>query len=361
MKIAYVTFEVPSINKGSGRKIHGQACYWQSAGHEVQHFVLSPRPATFQQTGVECQFLVDEIRVNATFSAVQANSRLRKALQAWRPDVVYVRQMLWWPGAVSALGGFPLVMEVNSLSAQEYRHSSRAKYLYYLATQRQFPQACQGIVAVSEEIAASLPAVECPVRVIANGYDFSSAVPKSRAFSQRPQLVFVGSPRQYWNGDDKLVELAGYMPECDFHIVRPGLPGGVSGNVRTYDGLYGADLSRLYASMDVGFSTLALHRKEMEEASPLKSREYLAHGLPVIGAYRDTDFSEDDFFLQLSNEENNLIPSLDRIRDFLQYWRGRRLDVESVRARIDFSTKENQRLAFFAQVLDRKAGLSGSP
>jgi hypothetical protein len=40
----------------------------------------------------------------------------------------------------------------------------------------------------------------------------------------------------------------------------------------------------------------------MSEASPLKSREYLALGLPVIGAYEDTDIPPDDpVYLQLPN------------------------------------------------------------
>lgn len=40
----------------------------------------------------------------------------------------------------------------------------------------------------------------------------------------------------------------------------------------------------------VCIGTLALHRKNMTEASPLKTREYLAHGFPVIIGYKDTAF-----------------------------------------------------------------------
>lgn len=61
-------------------------------------------------------------------------------------------------------------------------------------------------------------------------------------------------------------------------------------------------------------SSLALHRDGLNEASPLKTREYLVAGVPVLTAYRDTDFLRGaPFLLQLPNVEDNVLPHLAEI------------------------------------------------
>lgn len=51
--------------------------------------------------------------------------------------------------------------------------------------------------------------------------------------------------------------------------------------------------------INVGVGTLALQRKGITEASPLKVREYLSRGLPVIYNYEDTDLDGDESFANM--------------------------------------------------------------
>ena len=69
------------------------------------------------------------------------------------------------------------------------------------------------------------------------------------------------------------------------------------------------------SAADVAIGTLSLHTKQMEEACPLKVREYLAWGLPVIIGYKDTEFPAPDtaFLLQLPNNPTNVHDHLDQI------------------------------------------------
>jgi len=94
----------------------------------------------------------------------------------------------------------------------------------------------------------------------------------------------------------------------------------------------------------------------MSEASPLKSREYLAYGIPVIGAYCDSDVDGCDFFLRLANTEQGVADAVESVRDFIYRWKGKEIDMEVVRAKIDMSVKEKQRLDFFARVLAASVG-----
>lgn len=97
----------------------------------------------------------------------------------------------------------------------------------------------------------------------------------------------------------------------------------------------------------IAIGTLGLHRKSMNEASPLKVRHYLALGLPVISAHTDTDFNRGaPFLLTLPNEENNVLPNLSLIDRFVEEWRGRRVTRNDIK-HLDYRYKEHARLEFF--------------
>jgi hypothetical protein len=69
------------------------------------------------------------------------------------------------------------------------------------------------------------------------------------------------------------------------------------------------EISELLNHCHIAAGTLALYRKSMKEASPLKVRECLMLGLPMIIGYVDTDVSVDSRFQPyLFNVENNDSP-----------------------------------------------------
>ncbi len=84
----------------------------------------------------------------------------------------------------------------------------------------------------------------------------------------------------------------------------------------------------------------------MSEASPLQSREYLALGLPVIGAYEDTDITDGNpIYLRLPNRSGSLVNELPRVESFIHQWRARRVTHDEIRF-LDTSVKEAQRIDF---------------
>lgn len=69
--------------------------------------------------------------------------------------------------------------------------------------------------------------------------------------------------------------------------------------------LYGEALERAYVGMDIGVASLGLCRIGLNEASVLKTREYMAKGLCVLGAGSDPDFTEDSKFrFTVPNDES---------------------------------------------------------
>jgi hypothetical protein len=166
----------------------------------------------------------------------------------------------------------------------------------------------------------------------------------------------VGSPGMNWHGVDKLFPLAEEYPELAINIVgyRPEdfeVP--IPSNIHLHGYLEQVDVKKILADTDVVFGTLALHRKKMMEASPLKVREALGYSIPVILAYQDTDFMdmESDCFLFLPNSENNITENAKLIRDFSFRSIGMRVDRALVYKRIDQRVKEEVRLEFFNDMI----------
>jgi hypothetical protein len=93
----------------------------------------------------------------------------------------------------------------------------------------------------------------------------------------------------------------------------------------------------------------------MTEASPLKVREYLALGLPVILKYKDVDLeSPEEYVLQLPNDGRQLGDFSSEIRSFLHQWSSKRV-LPSQITKIDVAVKEEIRLGFFERVLSQRA------
>jgi len=71
--------------------------------------------------------------------------------------------------------------------------------------------------------------------------------------------------------------------------------------------LYGSELDAIYDRCDLGLEILAPRRKGIRLSASLKSREYIARGLPFVSACRldicDLGFQE---YLQIDDTENSV-------------------------------------------------------
>ena len=150
-----------------------------------------------------------------------------------------------------------------------------------------------------------------------------------------------------------MAPLAAAKPKWVIHAVgvsKSMFADGCPENIRLPGRLARAEYEPVAARCTVGFGTLALHRKGMEEACALKVREYLAMGLPVVLGNRDADIPKGAAYsLQLPNEERNVAENVERIEGFVEGWRGRRVARSDV-AHLDSAFKEKKRLALLADL-----------
>jgi hypothetical protein len=297
-------------------------------------------------------------KIKTEINRIKAMNRMIEAIRSFRPDLIYLRYGIYVYPAHLLMSIAPVVEEINTNDLTQHEELGGIYSLYNRLTRGVFLRNICGLVTVSRELAVSsaFASYQKPTCVIANGVELKNFPKLPPASNKIPRLVFIGSPGCLWHGVDKLILLAKLIPDVYLDIVgyselpeHEPLPE----NIALHGYLDMQKYQNILASADVAISSLALHRVQLEEASPLKSRECLAFGLPLIVAYIDTDLDdlECDFLLKIPNKEDNIQTHAQIIRDFAYQMRGRRVDRDQI-LRIDQAGKELDRIQFFSEILN---------
>jgi glycosyltransferase involved in cell wall biosynthesis len=319
-------------------------------------FCLARRHPSVGRTSLDWQI----VTFDSPTGRLVATRRLVAAVHAWRPGAIYLRYDLFLPPVPALVRKLPTVVEINADDREEAKirvERARAASIYNEVNRRLIVGRARGLVCVTRELAdsPSFAPYRKPTEVIANGVDLDLLQPLPPVASGRPAVAFLGSMRQVWHGVDKLATFAAESPEIDFHVVgyderslRDAVGGPYPANVTAHGPLDRAQFEPVLARCDAAFGTLALHRKNMREACPLKVREYLGYGLPVAIAYDDTDLVDVDawWLSRIPNTEDNVRTNAERLRAFVHGARGRRVSRDEVADRIGVEGKELRRAAF---------------
>lgn len=359
MRIAYVSLHWPRTRQsGVGKKIGRQIELWQAAGHQARLFMHTSRYAPLSDLVPAEVIPYDSAgKVGTELARSRAARQLIAAVRAYRPDVIYLRLAMYVYPVHRLAQIAPLVGEANTNDLTQHEGLGKVYALYNRLTRGFLLRRLAGLVTVSRELAAApvFAAFRRPTCVLANGIDLEKYTPLPPPGNAEPRLIFIGHPGYIWHGVDKLAALARLLPDVHFDVIGyEAMPGGgpCPPNLHLHGYLVQDEYLPLLARADAAISSLGLHRIGLEEASPLKSRECLAYGLPLVLAYRDTDLQDVDCdcLLQIPNTEDNVQTHAGAIRDFAYRMRGRRVDRARI-AVIDQAPKEARRLAFFQELI----------
>lgn len=166
-----------------------------------------------------------------------------------------------------------------------------------------------GGVCVSKEI-DRYEKGRCPsycTTVIANGVQITlSETPKTPLMDGVLRVCMIIGSSAVWHGYDRLIQgLARYdstQVRIEIDIIglfapeKPLPEIKAPHAVRWLGPMSRGEIAQHLKSCHLAVGTLALHRKKMQEASPLKVRECLMLGLPMIIGYYDSDISPDKRF-----------------------------------------------------------------
>jgi glycosyltransferase involved in cell wall biosynthesis len=347
MRIAYVVERDLSAEDAIVKKIATQSRCWREMGHDVGIFALSPSDSV---TPALADLQVVQKHRRGWLDWLSRYRQLIDDVIQWQPTCAYFRFSTYFPAVGRLMRRIPTALEINTDDVAEYRTTmTRRAYAYHRLTRGRLFRRCRGIVTVTQALADSLRGFGKPVIAVPNGIDLQEFSSLPAPHNDAPRLAFLGSPNMPWHGVDKVANLAKLNPDWEFDLIGP--PAGsicqsAPGNIHLHGYLDREEYEPLLAKCDVAISSLALHRNSMDEASPLKLREYLAYGIPSIIAYTDTDFpKETSFLLQLSNTPRTIEENIDAIRNFVKQAKGTRVSREAI-AHLDVREKESKRLFF---------------
>lgn len=359
MRIAYVSLHWPRTrNSGVGKKIESQLSVWNALGNEARLFMHTvPYEPPSDLIEADYLFYANSGKIKTELNRIAAMMRMVAAVRAFRPDLIYLRYGIYVFPSHRLMDIAPLIEEINTNDLTQHEELGRIYSLYNRLTRGIILRRVRGLVTVSRELAASsaFASYHKRTQVIANGWEMDDFPQLPAPFNKIPRLVFIGHPGCSWHGVDKLVALARLIPDVQLDIIGYHELAGLEPlpeNIRLHGYLALQDYKNVLACADVAISSLALHRVQLEEASPLKSRECLAFGLPMVISYIDTDLDDldCDFLLKIPNKEDNIQTHAPVIRDFAYRMRGRRTDREILMSHIASRPKELARLSFFDKI-----------
>lgn len=196
---------------------------------------------------------------------------------------------------------------------------------------RRILRSVDGVVGVTDEIRdyhIKMAGRALPARTVANGIEVAAIantgfVPYD---GHELRLVVLCSSYAVWHGVDRLLAgLRAYRGNRRIVIDMIGNGSGAPGTeeqigsatLRHHGHLSGAPLSDAMRRATVGIGTLAFFRTGLQQGASLKTREYIARGMPLVLGYEDVDVPADcPFVLQVPSDDSAL--SIDAVIAFAE-------------------------------------------
>jgi len=187
-----------------------------------------------------------------------------------------------------------------------------------------------GIIAISQDVIdVQMQKINAPVQHIAIPNGIGVAQTKQTGYrtfdGHELNIVFPASHDNPYHGVDRILR------SLDAYNGQVKITLHLAGNYKnseylnhphvSYHGVLNEEeLDKLMGEMHIGASTFAVFRRHINDPAALKTREYIARGLPFIIAYRDADLvnhvPEKKFYLEFSNDESLI--DLNKVVDFVK-------------------------------------------
>ncbi|NQV30785.1 MAG: hypothetical protein HQ508_07855 [Candidatus Marinimicrobia bacterium] len=165
---------------------------------------------------------------------------------------------------------------------------------------------CRGLIGVTDEIRrheiSFVPKI--PSHTMSNGINVSRVRIAKRGGrdDNRLHIIFLAARFAPWHGlDYAILGIQKYIGDVPLTLHVVGNISNISQimdfknsslAILIYHGeLHNEQLDNLFDQIDIGISSLGIHRIGLHEASVLKTREYFARGIPFVYGYDDSDLT----------------------------------------------------------------------
>lgn len=354
--LAYILDWKFSPATGVGKKVIDQIQAWSNHGLQVDLVVATHEDHV--KSWAEQELSIKVYGYSGILTRRKArNDALKYAKNNNRTKGFYIRFGIFGLPLIFSFLKNKVIIELNFKGFEEYKRRSFFLYIYLRLSRKFIFNNCSGACAVTYEI---FDEFRCVTKSRVNSGVFPNSINlekiKTLPLNQSGEvnLIFIGSPGQIWHGIDRVIQLAEVFEEYTFHVIGPSKLKGIHDheNIVFTGELYGAELAKYLATMDLGISSLAMERNNLTEGSPLKTREYLAAGLPVIAGYKDTAIdANSNYYLDLSNSIWPLTnETVEKVEKFVTTWKGKRVPRNLLDS-VDSDVVEKSRAKFIINIL----------
>ncbi|MFO0594769.1 MAG: glycosyltransferase [Myxococcaceae bacterium] len=363
MKVAFVNLQLSGELTGVTRAISGQARACVEAGVPIDFWVVNPGKRG-EEGGLHfAQF--EESRLGARATRFFKARLLKQVRELEAYDVIILRYPLaidldplaFVEGTRAKIITVHHTREIDELLSAGRTAGAMARALIEQVNGARVLRRVAGIAAVTDEIRRyelQRAGTVRPSTVVANGIDVER-VPQTGfvPFDGRElRMLFIASSHAPWHGTDRLLaSLRSYRGPVQLRLEMIGGASGASPGTTEREGpltihhhgtLTGAPLDAVFRTANVAFSSLAMFRTGLREACVLKTREYVARGMPFVYGYDDVDLLEPQPFCLGVGNSDSAFP-VDRIIDFAKACAERRGLSDEMRAfakaRLDWKVK----------------------
>lgn len=336
MNIVYLlNFKNTPSERGVITKVNCEKKSLEKLGNDVKVITFNKENITMMDDDITH---ISVAKTNGTqkniFSKICMNIHLTKRIISYvkelKPDAIYIRDTKWFFNIYSKLSKLaPVFIEVQTDIFNELKiGNNKIQYYFERVLKRKYFRKVKGIVAITSEIGNIEKELnKIPIFILGNGINSEKAkfIPK-KAENDKINLLFIGSPNMQWHGVERLIDSFEKAPNKDKFFI----------NIIGYENIYGCKeenikfhgyisddkyIDNIISCSDIGISTLSLYKNKMKEAAPLKARNYIQHGLPIVVGYKDVDLDKETFCLEVSNDDS--IIDFKKIQEF--YYKVREL------------------------------------
>lgn len=338
MKIAHITY-LPAYSAGIYTKALEKAKVSKDMELGFDFYILNPEKEIYHNyDNFKCykiSYFKNNNFSNKLLFSLNTFSNIDKIIDLDYYDSIVLRYPLInsWFGSFLNKYGDKIFTEHHTDEIRELRSVGRLvdkfRAMNEILFSKFFLKRVKGIIGVTEEIRKlelkKIHPLSKPSTVISNGISVGGInFTKFRPFDGKNlKIIFIASLFSSWHGLDKVINglikykgnvnielyLVGNLLESQKKHIKNIKSKKVSISclgLRTKK-----EIDELISNMNIAISSLALYRKGMAEACPLKTREYIARGIPFVYGYKDTDLSgKEGFALKL--------PIIDSFLDFNQ-------------------------------------------
>ena len=348
LKIVYFLDWQGRADAGVVIKVRNQVTSWEKQGIEVKVVLVTSAKSEDYNFDVPTYVFKSESKISRYFARRNAFRYLRHEHQDW---VIYRRYALMIPIEVLSMKKLQTIIELNTNNRVFYKERGKLQFLWFSFQNLLVAKLAVGACAVTSEIKELNSNNFKKVSTFTNAINLDQYKSIRRNISSQ-KLIFLAGDNFSWNGIPILQSIVNALPNFEIDVYGISSENSEKDRIHFFDYISKEDLELRMPEYLAGVATLELDKIGLNEAAPLKTREYLLRGLPVIGRFTDSGLANDfPFFFKINlDPKSKEVLNRMALLDFIEVCRNQVINKSEL-ASIDVEKVEVSRITYIREII----------